>query len=662
MSVQFGRWNFSGQTAATDYIEKVSAFLAPFGPDTNDQYSKNGTTILYRAFCTTKESWSEKQPHVSRSGAVIVWDGRLDNRKELFSELRGSLSADSPDVLFVAAAYDTWGNKCFEKLIGDWALSIWNPDERSVLLAKDPIGIRHLYYSIAEDNVTWSTILDPLVLYAGRTFELCEEYIASWFSCIFPPVHLTPYVNLYAVPPSSTVTIGPKKRHIIRKYWDFDPGKQIRYRSDAEYEEHFRTVFSQAIQRRLRSDRPVLAELSGGMDSSSIVCMADDVTARGNACCPRLDTISWFDDSYDHIEPDSNELHWIAKVEEKRGRAGCHINFREVKSQEASKQEPCKPEFDNSCLAVTPHSQGGNHPFAKQYAAYMKSEGHRVTLSGIGGDEPTGNEVPTPTLELQDLLARARFITLARQLSAWASRMRKPRLLLLKEAIQELFLANPTSYVRFCAAPWFSPEFVRRNRAALEGYPSRMKLFGPFPSFQDNINKFRGARAALMYLGLQSEPLRDERYPYLDRDFLEFMFAIPRAQVVGVGKRRFLMKRALTGIVPDELLNRRRKAFVPPESGENAATEPPSFPEVGHMISGSRGIINVHQFHEALQKARSNAEVPVQSVGRTLTLEFWLRNLMSHGVLTDSMPREKQSHFPSLTAEVNSLRPPDLRV
>jgi len=74
MSVQFGRWNFEGQTPAPDYIEKVSATLAPYGPDSNESYSKGGVTILYRAFYTTKESHRETQPHISSSGAVITWE------------------------------------------------------------------------------------------------------------------------------------------------------------------------------------------------------------------------------------------------------------------------------------------------------------------------------------------------------------------------------------------------------------------------------------------------------------------------------------------------------------------------------------------------------------------------------------------------------------
>src|SRR5450631_2310873 len=104
MSVQFGRWNFEGQAPAPEYIEKVSATLAPYGPDSNESYYKGGVSILYRAFHTTKESRREKQPHISYCAAVITWDGRLDNRAELIEELRDVLAFDSTDVAIVAAA------------------------------------------------------------------------------------------------------------------------------------------------------------------------------------------------------------------------------------------------------------------------------------------------------------------------------------------------------------------------------------------------------------------------------------------------------------------------------------------------------------------------------------------------------------------------------
>src|SRR5205809_4106717 len=414
MSVQFGKWNFDGQPVAPEDVKRVSATWPPYRRGSEEHYAKDGVCIHYRAFHTTRASHLEILPHISPSGAVITWDRRLDNRKELISELRNSLMADHTDVALVAAAYERWDKNCFGKLLGDWALAIWNPKERSLLLAKDPIGTRHLYYWIGSEQITWSTILDPIVRFAGKNFDLDKEYVAGWLSSImYPAFHLTPCVGIYSVPPSSHVLLRPGK-HTVSKYWDFDPDKRIRYRIDAEYEEHFRAVFSEAVRRRLRSESPILAELSGGMDSSSIVCVADTLIARGAAETPRLDTLSYYDDS----EPNWNERPYFTTVEEKRGCTGCHIDV--------SRQASFKFELDSERFAATPGSCG-RHPneASRQFAACMASQGNRVVLSGIGGDEVMGG-VPTPTPELEDLLARGHFRTLAHQSKVWALNKRKP--------------------------------------------------------------------------------------------------------------------------------------------------------------------------------------------------------------------------------------------
>src|SRR5882762_9375059 len=241
MSVQFGSWNFDGRPADRQYLAKADGMLAPYGPDGGGKYIKDSVGILFRAFHTTKESRNETQPHTTPSGVVLTWDGRLDNCGELIRLLGDVLTINSTDVSIVAAAYEEWGTSCFARLLGDWALSIWNPRDCSLILAKDPIGTRHLYYSADRELVSWSTVLDPLVLLAGKTFALEEEYIAGWLSS-FPATHLTPYVGIQSVPPSSSVLIQAGK-HTVTKHWEFDPGKRIRYRSDAEYEEHFRAVF-----------------------------------------------------------------------------------------------------------------------------------------------------------------------------------------------------------------------------------------------------------------------------------------------------------------------------------------------------------------------------------------------------------------------------------
>ena len=238
MSIQFGRWSLDGQQPSAQYLESVSARLAQSGLDGKEEYSKGGLKILYLAFYTTEESRREKQPHIFPSGTVLTWDGRLDNRIELVKELRGSVTADATDLAIAAAAYETWGSASFGKLIGDWAMSIWDPRGPSLTLATDAIGMRRLYYSFERNHVTWSSILDPLVEFADRAFKICEEYVAGWFA-YFPDAHLTPYQGVYAVPPASFVVLKPGKNALdqtVTRYWEFDSRKRIRYRTDAERE------------------------------------------------------------------------------------------------------------------------------------------------------------------------------------------------------------------------------------------------------------------------------------------------------------------------------------------------------------------------------------------------------------------------------------------
>ena len=620
MSVQLGRLNFDGTPSDEDYLQKVNCVLAPYGPDGVTAYSKGGLNILRFAFHTTKESRLETQPHVLPSGAVITWDGRLDNPADLIGKFSDVLSNNASDVSIVAAAYERRGLDCLPELIGDWALSIWNPRDLSVILAKDPIGVHHLYYSFDGNQFSWCSILDPLVLFSGNKLKLNEEYIAGWFS-FFPAVHLTPYAGIHSVPPSSFVVIKPGKS-ATHKYWDFDPAKRIRYRSDAEYEEHFRFVFRESIRRRLRSDSPILAELSGGMDSSSIVCMADRIIASSGAESPRLDTISYYDDS----EPGWNERPYFSKVEEARGHIGHHIDV--------SSRDAFMFDFETHRFAATPSSGGRPSKPATQFIQCMTSQGSRVLLSGIGGDEVTGG-VPTPIPELANLLARVHFDSLAHQLRSWSVIKRKPWFQLLLEVARAFLpgaLVGVPKHRR--PAPWLHPTFVKRHRDILIGRGPRLKLFGPLPSFQERLRTLEALRRQLACSVLPSEPHHETRYPYLDRDFLEFIFAIPPEQLVLPGQRRSLMRRALVGIVPDELLNRKRKAFVARGPRVAISTYWASLIDISRqMVTSSLGIVDTRAYCDALQQARNGQDVPIIPMMRTITVEMWLRSLIHWNVL-----------------------------
>lgn len=613
MSAQFGKCNFDGKPVNPEDLAEVRPVLAPYGPDGEGFICKENFAILYRAFHTTTESSREIQPHICPSGAVITWDGRLDNREELIGLLTHDTSSTSTDLDIVAEAYERWGTDSFAKLLGDWALSIWDKGTRSLLLAKDFVGTRHLYYSFDEDQVSWCTILDPLVLFSGRSFELEEEYIAGWLS-FFPATHLTPYVGIHAVAPATFVRISHGGRAIVNRYWDFNASPRIRYKTDIEYEEHFRSVFSEAIRRRLRSDKAVLAELSGGMDSSSIVCVADQILSRGLAETPSLDTVSYYDDS----EPNWNERPFFTKVEGHRGRIGCHIDV----SGERSFGFTAGPQY-----SATPASLRRSSREEELFADCVRARGNRVLLSGIGGDEVTGGH-PTSDPELADLLTTFQFRSLAHQLKLWSLNKRRPWFHLLASAARNFLPTTATNALRERhLSSLLRSDFVRRNRRALLGYPQRWKWLSGLPSFQECLATLNVLQRQLACSPLLKEPAIEMRYPYLDRRFLEFLYAVPHEQLVRPGQRRSLMRRALTGIVPKEIIDRRRKAYSMCAPRAIIASDGAALLGERPMRSVLLGIVDLSGFSAAVEHIQFGHDAALVPLLRLIVIESWLQNL-----------------------------------
>jgi len=254
-------------------------------------------------------------------------------------------------------------------------------------------------------------------------------------------------------------------------------------------------------------------------------------------------------------------------------------------------------------------------------------------LSGIGGDEIMGG-VPTPAPELENLLATAQFGDLAHQLKVWALEKRRPWFHLFWEAAREFLPPVVLGIPNMPPAPWLQSSFVKRHWVALTGYHSRTKLFGPLPSFQENVATLDSLRRQLSRTALPFEPPYERRYPYLDRDLLKFMFAIPREQLVRPTQRRSLMRRALVGIVPDEILNRKTKAFVARSPMIAIANDWAHFAGMTqNMLSSSLGIVDSERISEALQKVRRGEAVPMITLKRTLFLEEWLKDLRALGML-----------------------------
>jgi asparagine synthase (glutamine-hydrolysing) len=616
MSVQFGQWNFDDTPIDLTELRSVERILSCYAPDGMNLHAARNAALLYGAMHTTPEAIGESQPFALPSGAVVTWDGRLDNRLALIAELSPSVTLESTDVQIVAATYERDGVNFLSRLIGEWALSVWNPVDRSLLLARDPFGSRHLYYLVTQTDVIWSTILD-VFFSLQRNFTLDEEYLAGWFAS-FPAADRTPYSEIRSVPPSCRVVIRGTAVS-IREYWTFGNEREIRYRRDEEYEEHFRFVFREAVRRRLRSNGRVAAELSGGMDSAAIVCMADTLSA--NAQAEPVSTVSYYDDR----EPNWDERPYFTAVEKQRHQPGFHIDI--------GSETTYAFEFEEEAFAPTPASIMRSSEASRRCESYLRDSGSRILLSGIGGDETMGG-VPTLVPELADLLARGHFVRFFQK--AWLSAV-KDRIPIINvlSKICRLFLPSwRHSWFRESdAIPWLNSRFVQKHRAAFRRYEKRLKLFGPLPSVQENRRAFAALQRQLTSSPLVAHLPLEKRYPFLDRDLVAFVCAIPREQLVRPGQRRSLMRRALRGIVPELVLERKRKAFVSQgpllglyRHGDRLSSLIPS------MITATLDLVDPEPLWRAVETAQYGKEVPILPIVRTLMVEFWLRSLRGHGM------------------------------
>ena len=616
MSVQFGRWSFKGEPADPLYVQKVRALLSPYAPDGLTVKTAGSLTAIFGAFHTTAESNPERQPGVSQRGDSIMWDGRLDNRDDCLAWL-GIEDSSAADIEIVTQAYLRWGVDSFSRLLGDWAMSIWDSAAQCLVLAKDFLGARHLYYSIEERHITWSTILDPLLAFKHRSLAICEEYAAGWIGS-FAKSTLTPYEGILAVPPSA-FAVFRQDTVSVQEYWKFDPGNKLRLRTDAEYEECFRDRLRHSVRRRLNSKNPVVAELSGGMDSSSIVCIADQLLAEAPSTAPRLDTVSYYDDS----EPNWNERPYFTQVEEHRGRKGCHID--------ATPSETSGGDFGDKSFLAIPSSLRTDSAFSRRFAECLASGPYRVLLSGVGGDEVTGG-VPTPLPELADLLVCFEWLRFAGQTARWSLAKKKP----IHHVMLHVAGAFLPPFRRKADLPaWVKPRFARRYRDALCGYPQRLKLLGPRPSFQANMFALEALRRQFSCTPTPSCPTFEKRYPFLDREFLAFCYAVPREQFVRPHQRRSLLRRAMAGTVPDEILNRRRKAFVLRRLTTAISAAIQGVAESGGaLLCADLGIIEPAPLLDTMRAAARGENVPLVPVARILDLERWLRSL-AHPALAD---------------------------
>lgn len=555
-------------------------------------------------------------PAVTAHGHALCFDGRLDNYKELSAEL----GLDDPDALsdsqIVLDAFIRWDEACFARFVGDWAMALWSEKDQSLYLARDHAGTRTLYFRDQGGEVVWSTHLDALT--NDARFQLSRDYAACYLTGRFVR-DLTPYEGISSVPPAHYLRIrgGVLSRH---KHWSSTVSTSIRYGTDAEYEAHFLTLFEQSVSRRTGPGAPVLAQLSGGMDSTAIVCMSDRMRRKDEPHSEILDTVSFYDDS----EASLNERPYFSITEARRGKIGTHLNM-------AFSQRTFAPHDGTEGLYLLPGADSFSIEQERRFGDALWQKGYRSVLSGIGGDEVLGG-IPDPLAELAGYLVSGNIRRLLRQSFAWSLVDRNPLLGMLWRTanyVGRLYI-NPTTRDK-SLPPWI-PEFLLRRSREIEAMNSSLRSrIGIAPHRIDNSLSWWSVMETLPHLFPQILVRPEYRYPFLDKDLVNYLFSIPREQILRPGRRRSLMRRALLGIVPHEILERRRKAYqlrAPLYALQQAHDRLETL--FAEPMLADAGLIDVKTLQLCLRRTTGGDPLWWQAMLRTIALELWLKSMV-HG-------------------------------
>jgi len=238
------------------------------------------------------------QPIGNEDGSIqVVLNGEIYNYRELRAELvqRGHRFATSSDTEVIVHLYEELGARCLERLNGMFAFALWDEKDRRLLLARDRFGKKPLYYADLGDVLLFGSELKALLQHPRCPRELDFVSLSRYLALEYVPTPCAIFEGVSKLP-GGHYLLWREGRTSVEQYWDLSFESESHKRSDEEYVEEFRDLFRAAVRRRLVSDVPLGAFLSGGIDSSSAVAMMSEALPAGAV---KTFSIGFEDSSFD---------------------------------------------------------------------------------------------------------------------------------------------------------------------------------------------------------------------------------------------------------------------------------------------------------------------------------------------------------------------------
>ena len=604
------------------------SILSHRGPDGHGQWqSKNGMVWIGHHRLAVIDPDGGKQPLSNETGTKwVTFNGCIYNYLELSQTLRkkGHRFETHSDTEVIIHAYEEWGEACVERFIGMFAFAIWDDEKKVLFCARDRLGIKPFYYW--RQNSTFVFASEIKAILAANFFSPSASIPAMQEYLTFqaPISNRTLFKNIFRLLPGHCMIVNAEGSILdVRKYWDLSFDQDTEH--DAEYfVDYLRLLLKDAVKIRLRSDVPLGTHLSGGLDSSTVTCLAAGFYASG-------EPLKTFTGAFDEGK-EFDEIKFARLVVESAGTESYLIrptatDFQELLPEiiyymdEPSAGPGVFPQFLVSKLAaehvkVVLGGQGGDEIFAG-YARYLVGYLEECLKGAIEKTADTAHYAATLSSIIPSLPMLQQYTPMLRMF--WA---------------EGLFDSQENRYYRLMdrsgsSRDIFNPDVFSDINDIREAF-KKIFLGSDAASFLNRMLYFdlKVHLPALLHVedrtsmawGLES------RVPLLDHRICEFIAKVPTPIKFKNGQPKYLFRKAIKNIIPDMILNREDKMGFPVPLQKWYHHELRDF--INDILLGERARQRGVFSPDKLEKVIASEQNFGRGVWGALCLELWFRRFI----------------------------------
>lgn len=558
MSGIYGIIRFDGAPVEPEALATMRGAMAYYGPDGGGEYCKENVGLGHLLLKVTPEDSFESQP-VKNENITLVTYARLDNRDELVREFNIPVQEQSsmPDSGLVMRAYRRWGERCPDHINGDWQFAVWDKQRKTLFIARDHFGNTGLYYYRNTRFIAFASSIKALLALSEVPCRPDMIKVAQVLTAWLGEGWRTAYEDLYRLPPAHTLRVDGTSVENER-YWHPEKFATIRYKDDHEYVDHFLHLYTEAIRSRLRSARPIATTLSGGLDSGSVVALAAPMLASAGKSLAAFTSVPAYDISAVPRNRTGDEWLLASAVAQM---AGDNIEHIPLQSKDISLIFAIENQIN---IHDEPGHAASNHYWIEDVFTQAQARSIGTILTGQFGNFTASFN---GSGSLRD----------AFHLGGWRSASRlfrygepDPWLTVKRQILKPLLLPGLKLYryyVKEGGIPWKDYSAIKSSFATKIQLGRRMNAYGHDPTFTMRSSILEG-RQMLLETSIGARWHETGAAfgmavcdPTADRSIIEYCFKVPDEQYRRRGENRWLIRRAMAGLMPPEVLNNQKRGL-----------------------------------------------------------------------------------------------------